>query len=528
MALAIDASTPALASTATAVSVTTASFTPPSGSLVVLMYAANGLSGADTSVASVTNTGTSIAWTRQARKNNNSSSTGGAGTNGGAEIWTGVGNGGAITVTVTGAASGSGTDKAMQAVVFTGADTTNVTHVAAGSSASLTVPSVTLTSCAAGSHVVAVNSDWNQSGLGTFPTGQTKISEYNNTSQVTDHFWRTTSTLSSAGSQTMNQTAPTQQWDMVVLEVVAASSGTPVSLTGAVAAVTTAAPAGTVATQKNIALTGAVASVTTAAPAGTVAASGPVSLTGAVASVTTASPAGTVSATSPIALTGAVAGVSTAAPAGTLSLSVSLTASPASVLTGAPAGTVSVQTNVTLTGVVAAVSTAAPAGTITLSVSMTGPVAAVSIGAPAGTVLAQGPISLTGQVASVTISAPAGTVAAGSGPVTVSGPVATLTISALAGTVTAIVTVTYTFTPPTTPMHYGDWPTAPLMSRIKYPTGGTLLKSNGFYTLRFDAPSQTDINNADVVYLGGHTYTITKAEADALTAAGYGANIVTS
>lgn len=83
------------------------------------------------------------------------------------------------------------------------------------------------------------------------------------------------------------------------------------------------------------------------------------------------------------------------------------------------------------------------------------------------------------------------------------------------------------FTPPTQNLHYGNWFTQPLTSRINYPTGATVLKSGGFYTTRWDAPSQADINSADIVYLGGHSYIVSQAEAAALTAAGYGSNITT-
>jgi hypothetical protein len=312
----------------------------------------------------------------------------------------------------------------------------------------------------------------------------------------------------------------------VVVIKLASGGGTPVALTGAVAAVTIAAPAGTVATQVDIALTGAVASVTIGAPAGTVLAAGPISLTGAVAAVTVAAPAGTVSATSPIALTGAVAGATTAAPAGTVALSVSLTASPASVGIAAPAGTVTTQQNIALTGAVAATSIAAPAGTAAFSVALTGAVAAISLSAPAGAVVAAGPVTLTGDVASLTITAWAGTAVAG-GPVTLSGSVATLAISAPPGYVTAVVSVTYVFTPPTQNLHYGNWFTEPLTSRIPYPTGACVLKTNGFYATRWDAPVEADIENADTVYLGGHEYVISADEAAALTAAGYAANITT-
>jgi len=54
------------------------------------------------------------------------------------------------------------------------------------------------------------------------------------------------------------------------------------------------------------------------------------------------------------------------------------------------------------------------------------------------------------------------------------------------------------------------------------PRGRTVLKELGVYSL-VDAASitQARFDAADVVYLGGHIYTVTQAEADALTAAGY-------
>ena len=153
MALAIDASTPAIA-TGTTTAITTASFTPPNGSAIVILFGSNSQTAGDTSITSITNTGIAITWTRRARKNKNASSDGGAGVDGGAEIWTGVGTGGAITVTVSGLGSGATHEKALQAVVLTGADTTTLTHIAAGSSSS-GLPSVALTSCVAGSYVFA-------------------------------------------------------------------------------------------------------------------------------------------------------------------------------------------------------------------------------------------------------------------------------------------------------------------------------------------------------------------------------------
>ncbi len=220
MALAIDASTPAKA-TGTGTAITTVSFTPPNGSLVLLGFGSNNTSvGTDTSISSVTNTGTAITWTRRARKNTNASSTGGAGTAGGAEIWTGVGNGGAITVTANGVGSGVGFEKYLQPVVLTSADTTSLANVTAAFSTSGTV-TLTLASCLAGSYVFSFSSDWAQKGLITsIGSGQTVISEHDVTGQITIHGWRTTSVLGAGGSQTMNIVTPTaQQFNQVAIEI---------------------------------------------------------------------------------------------------------------------------------------------------------------------------------------------------------------------------------------------------------------------------------------------------------------------
>jgi len=224
MALAIDASTPVVA-TGTGTAITTVSFTPPNGSLVVPMFGSNNSGATDTSISSMTNTGTAITWTRRARKNTNASSTGGAGTNGGAEIWTGVGTGGAITVTANGVGSGTAFEKMLKVLVFTGADTASLANVAAATSAS-GLPSVALASCLAGSYVIAMSSDWGAKGAGTAGTAQTIIDESIVASQISLHSWRTTSVLGAGGSQTMNLTAPAaEQYNLVVLEVRDAGGG---------------------------------------------------------------------------------------------------------------------------------------------------------------------------------------------------------------------------------------------------------------------------------------------------------------
>jgi hypothetical protein len=59
---------------------------------------------------------------------------------------------------------------------------------------------------------------------------------------------------------------------------------------------------------------------------------------------------------------------------------------------------------------------------------------------------------------------------------------------------------------------------------FRHDVGLSVLNTAGvFATVQY--PSDAQIEAADAVYLGGHVHTITAAESDALTAAGYGAYI---
>jgi hypothetical protein len=60
------------------------------------------------------------------------------------------------------------------------------------------------------------------------------------------------------------------------------------------------------------------------------------------------------------------------------------------------------------------------------------------------------------------------------------------------------------------------------LSRLHWDEGQTVLKKNGFYTLKSN-PSDQEIETADAVYLGGRSYQVSVAEATALYQAGYGA-----
>ncbi len=64
----------------------------------------------------------------------------------------------------------------------------------------------------------------------------------------------------------------------------------------------------------------------------------------------------------------------------------------------------------------------------------------------------------------------------------------------------------------------------PLFRYYKLHRGVTVLVTGSTVT-QAQYPSQEDCEAADRVYLGGHHYTISDAEAAVLTAAGYGAYI---
>lgn len=79
------------------------------------------------------------------------------------------------------------------------------------------------------------------------------------------------------------------------------------------------------------------------------------------------------------------------------------------------------------------------------------------------------------------------------------------------------------FLPPTVREAPAD--AGPLFGRIKRDIGVTVLKNAGVYT-EHRYPTHEQVAGADVAYVGGHVYTVSNAEADALVAAGYAENIV--
>lgn len=91
--------------------------------------------------------------------------------------------------------------------------------------------------------------------------------------------------------------------------------------------------------------------------------------------------------------------------------------------------------------------------------------------------------------------------------------------SGLSDAVVAVLTRQLTFSPPTRRERLLS--NHPLFRRMSRTIGVSLLKESGIYRQVID-PMAEEVEAADIAYLGGHTYVIGTAEADDLTAAGYG------
>jgi hypothetical protein len=243
---------------------TTAAFNAPAGSvLVALVSYDTGSGGANSQTVS---SSPPLTWTLKGRKSPDPTSTGGAGTDGGVEIWTAtVPSSQSYTVTNTQARSHDG---ALKVLVVTGTEATPAGALAAASSFS-GLPAVSLTTTNAGSLVVAVSSDWNQQGLASVGTGQTMIAEHNSPGLVTTHMWRHGTTAGAGTAVTSNLTSPTsQRYNALAMELRAPGGTTPppstTSTTIAPTTTTTKAPT----TTTTVAPTTTTTMPTTPPPAG--------------------------------------------------------------------------------------------------------------------------------------------------------------------------------------------------------------------------------------------------------------------
>lgn len=178
---------------------------------------------ADTIDASITVSGGGLAWTRRVARigDDAPNSTGGvAGQDGtSAEIWTAVSAGASMTVLAdmdNGHTQPGYITDLQVAVITDGASTPTIGNLAHAISAS-GLPSCNV-SVIDNSYVFACRADWSSGGAGTLGSGQTSLANGDN-SDYSWTQWRTTS-LTSAGTQTMNLTAPSAQaYNIVALEI---------------------------------------------------------------------------------------------------------------------------------------------------------------------------------------------------------------------------------------------------------------------------------------------------------------------
>lgn len=360
MALAIDASTPAVVTqtNGAVATVTTASFTPPANSLLLIRWAANSDGGTNPSTPTITDslgahlTYTLIDWESRA---NSPARDGQA-----AQWWAAVGSSAAMTVTVTsGVAVLTNRQAALHVTVLTGQDAVPIgAHGKAGSTSTASIAQPYTAQATSGWGFIAI-SDWDDKGAETAGSGCTLTNGGSGSipGQISYGFLRRTLADDSNGvSNTLNVTLPggsSTNLSWVYAEVLPAGGGgggstidgtatlaatsglTAVGSTSAGAALAASSSATTPATQtSNAAITGAAtltAVATQAAPAA-LAATGSLIISAAGAGSATIGASGSLGATvtqtagATVGATGSLAATGSTATTGALGATSGLTA----------------------------------------------------------------------------------------------------------------------------------------------------------------------------------------------------------
>ena len=204
--LGIHSSTPAFVSSLSATSITTASFSPPARSTIVVMAAFDGTAGNHT-INTPTSSG--LVFTAAPGMVNTR--------NGPVGIWVCANvPDGSRTVNIT--TSAPAAEFSMYVPVVLGAETTFGGASGSGSSSS-GLPSANLTATRNGSLLFAVSSDWTAKGLGTVGPAQTMMQEQHNAGGLTAHYWRKNLWVR-GGTHTLNLTAPAaEDYNLAVVEI---------------------------------------------------------------------------------------------------------------------------------------------------------------------------------------------------------------------------------------------------------------------------------------------------------------------
>lgn len=222
--MAVDDTTVARATTATngLSSVTTASFTPPNNSLLVACIQSDGNDGAGTADPVFSCSGGGLTWTKRVERIPSDSGA----QEGGAAIYTAIGAGASMTVTVGNGGAGFG-PISVKVYIVPAADFDSATPVGANGEGSSTTNNITptiFTNQVAGSYAFVSGDDWAAQGAPT-------------SSDLTEDSWTMANevsgtsgykTLGATGSQTANLdgggTSATA-WNWCAIEVRAAAGG---------------------------------------------------------------------------------------------------------------------------------------------------------------------------------------------------------------------------------------------------------------------------------------------------------------
>src|SRR5574340_1733091 len=488
MALALDASTPTQVTSTTSATLTTASFTAPANALLVAFISFDSGPAGTVRTFTISDTG-GLTWTLVGRRSNGTNTPAGTGTDGGVYVFSATTTTSAArTVSATESARSNPEGLQLAVKVFTdtgGAPTVgNVTGFTTASG----LPSLSVTTSAANSWVWSVPSDWTQSGLGTAGTSQTLTDEFNPTGSYTGHAWKQNSTTATSGTAvTMNLTAPAnQQVNQLAVEIKAnaGAAGGAGSVSGAVAWHGSAAGS--------------------AVHTGSV--SGALLWHGAATGTTTR----TGSVSGAIAWHGAATG--SAVHTGSVSGHVAWTGSA----TGSAATGGSVAGHIAWTG--SAAGSAVHSGSIAAAVAWHG----AATGTTTHTGSASGLFRFAGAATGTTTHT--GSVASGISWIgSATGVSAVAKVGSVNGTLTWTASPSghrmWTFTPPYVLDHALTIEDTYFQKvRLKY--GQTLLKFGTSYQQVHNATPEL-LESADAIYLGGHTYQVSDAEATALTNAGY-------
>jgi hypothetical protein len=231
MAIAIDASSPArfAGTPATNVDITSASFTPPNNSVLVVCISADTQSATNPLTFSVSDSiGGTTGWSSKIHQ------VGTTGIGGNSAIWTkSIASGASMTVSVrrTGGFGGSN-QLSVKCYVVTGADTTTPTGATgSGTSTTINITPNAYTSTVNNSRGFGCATDWSPENTPISTDEEDAVEHVGNIGAIS--LYKAADTASSGSTVTVNfnaDTGATPQWTWVALEILPAAGASATSL----------------------------------------------------------------------------------------------------------------------------------------------------------------------------------------------------------------------------------------------------------------------------------------------------------